>query len=379
MTLVLNEEQQMLRESARDFLQARSPIANLRDLRDSGESDGFDRDLWSEIAEMGWAAINIPESYGGLEYGCSGLGIVLEETGRTLASSPLISTALMGVTALVESANEAVCEAWLPQIAAGDKLLALAVDENGHHQPETVALSAESDGNDFVLNGSKCHVLDGHVADGVIVSVRTSGNTDDRDGISLFLVESTLSGIEIEQAKLLDNHVAATISFDNVRVRAANLLGDVDKGWSILEKTLDAGRIGISSELLGIAQESFERTMEYLKERKQFGVPVGSFQALQHRAAILFGEIEMCKSTVLKALQVADEGDEQLPIYASLAKARSGETAKLATAEAIQMHGGIGMTDEFDIGFFIKRYQALEQTLGNSNFHLERFARIKGY
>ncbi len=379
MTLVLNEEQQMLRESARDFLQARSPIAKLRDLRDSGESDGFDRDLWSEIAEMGWAAINIPESYGGLEYGCSGLGIVLEETGRTLASSPLISTALMGVTALVESANEAVCEAWLPQIAAGDKLLALAVDENGHHQPETVALSAECDGNDFVLNGSKCHVLDGHVADGVIVSTRTSGNKDDREGISLFLVESTLSGIEIEQAKLLDNHVAATISFDNVRVRAANLLGDVDKGWSILEKTLDAGRIGISSELLGIAQESFERTMEYLKERKQFGVPVGSFQALQHRAAILFGEIEMCKSTVLKALQAADEGDEQLPIYASLAKARSGETAKLATAEAIQMHGGIGMTDEFDIGFFIKRYQALEQTLGNSNFHLERFARIKGY
>ncbi len=379
MALVLNEEQQMLKDSARDFLQSRSPIANLRALRDGGESIGFKREFWSEIAEMGWPAINIPESYGGLEYGCSGLGIVLEEAGRTLASSPLISTALMGVTALLESANEALCETWLPRIGSGEKLLALAIDESSHHRPESVALSAQSRGDDFILNGHKRLVLDGHVADGLIVSARTSGDTEDHAGISLFLLNSDLPGIEVEHATLLDNHTAARINFKDVQTNAANILGQTGKGWKILEKTLDTGRIGIAAELLGIAQEAFERTMAYLKERKQFGVPLGSFQALQHRAAILFGEIELCKSVVLKALQTIDEGDEKLPLYASLAKARSAETAKLATAEAIQMHGGIGMTDDFDIGFFIKRYQALEQTFGNSNYHLERFARLRGY
>lgn len=379
MALVLNEEQLMLRDAARDFLQSRSPVASLRALRDGGEGTGFDRELWSEIAEMGWPAIAIPESYGGLEYGCTGLGIVLEESGRTLASSPLISTALMGVTALVESANEAVCETWLPRIGSGEKLLALAIDESNHHRPESVALSAPIHGNDFILNGHKHLVLDGHVADGLIVSARTSGDTEDQVGISLFLVNTDLPGIEVEHVRLLDNHVAARISFKDVPVRAVNILGQRGKGWKILDKTLDTGRIGIAAEMLGIAQEVFERTMAYLKERKQFGVPVGSFQALQHRAAILFGEIELCKSVVLKALQAIDEGDEKLPIYASLAKARSGETARLATAEAIQMHGGIGMTDDFDIGFFIKRYQALEQTFGNTNYHRERFARLKSY
>ncbi len=379
MALVLNEEQLMLRDAARDFLQSRSPIASFRELRDNGKTTGFSRELWTEMAEMGWAAIHIPESYGGLEYGCSGLGIVLEEAGRTLASSPLISTALVGVTALVESSNEAVCETWLPQIASGEKLLALAVDESGHHRPESVALSAQSNGDDYILNGHKSQVIDGHVADGLIVSARTSGVIDNQEGISLFLVEADQPGIELEHTTLLDNHRAARISFTDVRLNAANMLGPRDKAWELLEKTLDTGRIGIAAELLGIAQESFDRTMAYLKERKQFGVPVGSFQALQHRAAILFGEIEICKSTVLKALQAIDEGDENLAVYASLAKTRAGETAKLATAEAIQMHGGIGMTDDFDIGFFIKRYQALEQTFGNSNYHLERFATLKGY
>ncbi len=379
MALVLNEEQLMLRDSARDFLQSRSPVASLRELRDGDGNTGFSRTLWTEIAGMGWPAINIPESYGGLDYGCSGLGIVLEEAGRALASSPLISTALMGVTALLESANEALCETWLPQIGSGEKLLALAIDESNHHRPESVAMSARSSGEGLILNGQKRLVLDGHVADGLIVSARTSGNTEDKSGITLFLVNSDLPGIEMQDTTLLDNHTAARISFKDVQISADNMLGQRDEAWKILEKTLDTGRIGIAAELLGIAQEAFDRTMAYLKERKQFGLPVGSFQALQHRAAILFGEIELCKSAVLKALQAIDEGDEKLPMYASLAKARGGDTAKLATAEAIQMHGGIGMTDDFDIGFFIKRYQALEQAFGNTNYHLERFACLKGY
>ena len=299
--------------------------------------------------------------------------------GRTLASSPMISTALMGVVTLTNSGNRDLCEEWLPAIATGEKLLALAFEEHQRHRPDSVALTAKPAGDGYVLNGSKTTVLDGHVADGLIVSARTSGDTDDRQGISLFLLDRDQAGLQMEYSALLDNHGAARVSFDNVEVSQARMLGPQGSGWPLLEKTLDAGRIGVAAELLGIARESFERTMEYLKERKQFGVPVGSFQALQHRAAILFGELELCRSVVLKALHALDEQDDQVPVLASLAKARAGATARLATTEAIQMHGGIGMTDQFDMGFFIKRYKALEQLLGDTNYHLDRFARLRDY
>jgi alkylation response protein AidB-like acyl-CoA dehydrogenase len=379
MTLVLTEEQELLRDAARDFLARRSPVARFRELRDSGDRTGFDRTLWSEMAELGWPAINVPEAMGGLGYGSSGLGIVLEECGRTLASSPLISTALMGVTALLESGNRALCEAWLPGIAAGEKLLAVACEEGRRHAPRHVALGAAPAGDGFVLTGAKNMVPDGHVADALLVSARTTGETGERDGISLFLVERGGAGMRETHQALLDNHGAARVRFEGVQIGADRMLGAAGRGWPILAKALDAGRIGAAAELLGIAREVFERTLGYLRERRQFGVPIGSFQALQHRAAILFGEIELCQSVVLRALQALDGGEERLALFASLAKARAGETARLATAEAIQMHGGIGMTDQFDLGFFIKRYKALDQLLGDANYHLERFARLRGY
>jgi alkylation response protein AidB-like acyl-CoA dehydrogenase len=379
MSLVLNEEQQLLRDSARDFLNRQAPLSRFRELRDNGDATGFSRTLWSEMADMGWPAIAIPEQYGGLDYGNSGLGIVLEECGRTLASSPMMSTALMGTLALVESGNRELCETWLPEIATGEKLLALAIEEHNRHRPENVSLTATPAGTGYELNGRKTAVLDGHVADGLIVSARNPDGDSGSGGISLFLVDRDQPGIRVQYTALLDNHGAARIRFSEVEASARQLLCPADTGWRVLEKTLDAGRIGAAAELLGIARETFERTVEYLKERKQFGVPIGIFQALQHRTAILFGEIELCRSVVLKALHALDEADEQLPLLASLAKARAGFTARLATAEAIQMHGGIGMTDEFDIGFFIKRYKSLEQVLGDTNYHLERFARLRGY
>ena len=373
MALVLNEEQVMLRDAARNFLQERAPVSHLREIRDSGNHKGFSSELWTEMADMGWTAILVPEKYGGLGYGYAGLGIVLEECGRTLSPSPLLSTALTAVCALTLAGSPEQCASILPGVVSGELLLALACDEGARHQPERVATAAEVLDQGFILNGRKTAVVDGHVANTYIVSARTA------KGISLFLVPAGAQGVRVQRYPVLDISASAHVTFDQVELSADSLLGPLHGGQVVLDQVLDAARIGASAEMLGIAQEVFARTLEYLKERKQFGVPIGSFQSLQHRAAKLHGEIETCKSLVLKALQTLDdvaEGDAEI---SSLTKAKLGITAHLATTEAIQMHGGIGMTDEFEIGFFLKRCQILETLYGDHHFHLDRFAKIRGY
>ncbi len=379
MALVLNEEQIMLRDAAKDFLNACAPPSHLRQLRDAGDATGFSPGLWAEMVEMGWSAIIIPEAFGGLDYGCTPLGLLLEECGRTLSPSPLLSTALLGTSTLILSGNETVCARWLPQIAAGEKLLALAFEESTRHHPEGIATRAEPEGKDYRLNGHKQAVIDGGTADAFIISTRTRSGKNPDAGISLFLLPKDTSGLTLETTELLDTRRSARLTLNNVILSREHLLGPLHGGYLILQAVLDRGRIGMAAEMLGLAQEVFERTMGYLQERKQFGVPIGSFQALQHRAAILYGEIELCKSVVLKALQAIDANSAEVPMLASLAKARCGPTAALASAEGIQMHGGIGMTDEFDIGFFIKRWRALNQQLGDSRYHLDRFAQLRGY
>jgi alkylation response protein AidB-like acyl-CoA dehydrogenase len=379
MTLVLNEEQSMLRESARDFLHSRAPVSHLRQLRDSQEPAGFSSELWTEMVDMGWAAILIPESYGGLEYGHTGLGLVLEQCGMTLSPSPLFSTALLGVSALLLGGNEAMCKQWLPGIASGEALLGLAFEESHRHNPADVATTAVADGGGYRLNGRKTAVIDGSTAHAFIVSARSQAGLTGKEGISLFLVPADCDGLKLEVTENLDNRRVANLDFNDVRVSESQLLGPVDNAYPVLESVLDRGRVGIAAELLGVSQAVFDLTVQYLKERKQFGVPIGSFQALQHRAATLFGEIELCKSVVLKALQALDDGSDDIPVLASLAKAKCGEVARLATAEAIQMHGGIGMTDEYDLGFYIKRWRSLNQQLGDSRYHLDRFASLRGY
>ena len=379
MELVLNEEQLMLKESAMDFLQHRAPVSHLRELRDDDNQSGYSKELWQEMAEMGWTAVLVPEKFGGLDYGYSGLGILLEETGRKLTPSPLLSSCLMGVTALIRGGSTKQCEKYLPEVATGSHLLALAVNESSRHAPYSVTTTAHSSGEGFRLAGRKTAVVDGHNADTLIVSARTRGSGQDSDGISLFLVPADQPGVTIERYRVLDTHCAAHITLENVEAGADTLLGELHQGVAILDPVLDAGAIGQSAELLGLAQEAFERTLEYLKERKQFGVPIGSFQALQHRAAVMFGDIEQCKSIVLKGLRALDNNGGNIPELASLIKAKLSETAHNVAAEAIQMHGGIGMTDEFDIGFFLKRCQILEAFLGDRYFHLDRFACQRGY
>ncbi len=379
MARVLNEEQRLLQETAKDFLKRNSPVSELRKLRDSRDELGYSAELWQQMAELGWASIILPEQFGGLEFGFLGLGVVIEETGRTLTASPLVASAVIGASAILLGGNDEQKESLLPELAAGRLTLALALEESNHHNPAAVAMAAINEGDHYVLSGKKYFVVDGHSADKLIVAARTSGNPGDTEGISLFLVDGGSAGLTRKRTIMADSRNAANLDFDNVRVSTENLLGELDQGWSVLEPTLDRGRVALAAEMLGSAWEAFERTVEYLKERDQFGAKIGSFQALQHRAAIMFTELELSKSVVLQALSTVDENPEQLPLLASLAKTRLNDVVKLVTNEAVQMHGGIGVTDELDIGFFLKRARVAMQFLGDSGFHKDRYATLCGY
>ena len=379
MALVLNEEQQMLKESAQGFLAEFAPIAELRKQRDAGSQTGYADNLWGQMTDMGWAAILVPEAYGGLEFGHVGMGQIVEQTGRTLTASPLFATAVLGVTAINAAGSEAQKTELLGAIAGGEITTALAVDEKIHHTPTQISMAAVKQGGGYVLNGAKRFVADGSIADKLIVAARTSGEAGDMQGISLFVVDRTAAGVEVERVEMTDTRNYANINFSNVEVAEAALLGEEGKGFKALSTTLDAGNIYLSAELLGMAQQSFEMTLQYLKERKQFGVLIGSFQALQHRAADWWSQVELCKSVVLKSLQAMDEGDKRAPVLASVAKAKLCEVAELSTNEAIQMHAGIGMTDEYDIGFFIKRSRPAQMMFGDSSYHTDRFALLSGY
>ncbi len=381
MPMILNEEQIMLRDSAKDFCVNSAPIAQLRKLRDSNSKDGFDRDTWRRMVELGWGGIPFPEEHGGLAFGYKGLGVVTEETGRTLTASPLFATVWLGGTAINVAGSQAQKSQWLPKIAGGETLMALAVDEGHRHEPYAIGAKATADDDGFTLKGKKTFVLDGHVANTLVVAARTSGRKKDRDGITLFLVDAAAEGVKITRTKMVDSRNAANIQFKDVRVKRSEVLGQVDKGADALDRILDVARIGISAEMLGSLQECFERTVQYLKDREQFGVPIGSFQALKHRAADMFCEVELSKSVVLEALTALDEGrpDEEIAKLASLAKTKVGETFNRVSREGIQMHGGIGMTDEFDIGFFMKRAAVTEQTFGDVNFHRNRYGELEGY
>ena len=377
MALVLNEEQQLLRDSAKTFLQECSPVGNLRKLRDSGEE--WSSELWANMAEMGWTGIVIPEQYDGLQFGYVGAGMLFEACGRTLASSPLMSSALVCSSLVADLGNEDQKQALLPSIASGELILTLALNEGARLNPSATSMTAVADGEGFVLNGRKVYVLDGMIAQKLLVVARTEGSAGDQDGLSVFLVDRDTKGLGISGTLNADNHLAADISFDSVHVGAEALLGEAGKCWAQLQKALDVGAVCSAAELLGIAQESFDRTLQYLKERKQFGVLVGSFQALQHRVATLFCELDLSRSVVLKALQAIDEDSADRSLHASVAKVKCGKTAKLAVNEAVQMHGGIGMTDEFEIGFYMKRSAAARQEYGDDYYHSDHFARLRGY
>ncbi len=379
MALVLNEEQRLLKETAKEFLAKNAPVAALRELRDTKDPLGYSAELWSEMVELGWTGIILPEEYDGLDFGFLGLGAVIEESGRTLTASPLLATVVLGASGIMLGGNEQQKRDLLPRIASGELTLALALEESNHHNPTGCALAATKTDSGWQLDGDKQFVLDGHSADKLLVVARTSGEPGSTAGISLFLVDADTTGITRQRTIMVDSRNAANITFDGVSVSPDALLGELDKGWDVLEPLLDRGRIAIAAEMLGGCLEVFERTLQYLNEREQFGVKIGSFQALKHRAAHMYTEIELGRSVILDALSAVDERPEELPLMASLAKAKLNETYHLITNEGVQMHGGIGVTDVLEIGFFLKRARVLEQTLGNTGYHRDRYARLSGY
>ena len=381
MAMILNEEQTMLKDSAKDFCATNTPIGQLRKLRDEANADGFDRATWGSMVELGWAAIPWDEEHGGLAFGYKGLGVVTVESGRTLTASPLYASVWVGGTVINVAGSDAQKAELLPQLAAGEMLLALALEESHKHNPYNISTTATANGDGYTLDGSKTFVLDGHVADKLIVVARSSGEAGSRQGLSLFMVDREAQGVTVTRTLMADSRNAANVVLSGVQVGSDALIGELDKAADALDQALDIARIGLTAEMLGGIQECFERTVEYLKERKQFGVAIGSFQALKHRAADMFCEIELSKSCVLEALTALDEGRDREDIakLASLAKAKVGETYNLVSREGIQMHGGIGMTDEFDIGFFIKRAAVAEQTFGDVNFHRNRYGELEGY
>lgn len=379
MTMVLNEDQLMLKESAQDFCRANAPVSELRRVRDSQDPDGFSRALWQQMVALGWAGMAIPEEYRGFGFGYGGLEVVLEVTGRNLVPSPLVSTVLLCATALNLGGSEAQKSALLPKIAEGELLMSLALEETAFHHPSRVSCAAQPQGEGFVLDGKKTFVLDGHVADKLIVVARTSGDRDATYGITLFLVDREARGVSVQRCEMVDSRNVANLQLDNVSVSADAIVGELHKGFDVLEKTLDIGRIGLAAEMLGNAQEVFDRIIDYLKQREQFGVLIGAFQGLQHRAATMYSELELCRSAVRRAFSELDGAQRDVPALASVAKAKLSEILGIISNEGVQMHGGIGMTDEFDIGFYLKRARVVQALLGDAAFHRDRYASLNGF
>tara|TARA_B100001057_G_scaffold79863_1_gene75026 strand:- start:11100 stop:12248 length:1149 start_codon:yes stop_codon:yes gene_type:complete len=382
MALALSEDQQLLRDSARDFCQDNAPISVMRRLRDEKSELGYDAKVWQQMIELGWPGIAIAEKYGGFEFGFTGLGLILEETGRTLANSPLIASVLLSASLLSEAGDEKQKSELLPQIASGRLRLTVGVDEEPLHNPTRIACTAIREGSDYILSGTKSFVLDGHIADKLIIVARTSGKSQSESGISLFLLEANTQGLQIRRTIMVDGRNAANLVLKQVRVPEEAMLGREGSGFKPLDAALDIARIGVASEMLGSLQEVFQRIVGYLKQREQFGVQIGAFQALQHRAAEMYSEIELCKSAVLGALQCLDDPSataKHRANMASLAKAKLSEVFERVSNEGIQMHGGIGMTDEFDIGFFLKRARVAQQFLGDASFHRDRYATLNDF
>jgi acyl-CoA dehydrogenase len=380
MELVRSEDQELIAKTAADFVKEKSPIARVRQLRDTNDPVGFSRALWKEMAELGWIGIPFPESVGGAGLGFADLAVVLEELGRSLAPEPFLSTVLLAGQALLLSGDEARAKEWLPRVCKGDAVLALAQQEaKSRYDLAAVETRAERAGKGFRIRGEKVQVLDGHVADAFVVVARTAGGPRDATGLTLLWVPKGAAGLTVTRQSRLDGRNVALVTLDGVEVGPDAVLGDPDAGHALLARAVDRATVGLSAEMLGGMQQAFALTLAHLKSRQQFGVPIGSFQALKHRAANVYIEVELARSAVMAAARAVDQGAPDLAKAVSLAKSRCSDAYVLATNEGVQMFGGVGMTDEYDIGFYMKRARAAELTFGDAAFHRARWATLSGY
>ncbi len=373
MTWILDEQKRMLQDSAQSFLSERAPVAHLRKLRDGNDALGYAPELWRAFAEQGYSAVLVPEAHGGLGLGVAEAGLIAEQIGHTLTPTPYFSTAVLSAWLIKSAGSAAQQSAWLPRIAAAETVVALAVDERARHRSAVLETQAVPDAGGWRLDGRKLLVIDGHGAEALIVAARAG------TGVGLFLLPATTAGLNIERTPMVDARNAARVTLEGVRVTGDALLGTPETGAALLEGVLDVGRAVAAAELLGLADEVFARTMAYLKERKQFDRIIGEFQALQHRAAELFCDLELTRAIVRQALQALDTGAANAPLRVAQAKARASLTANRAVQEGVQMHGGMGMTDELDLGLFMKRARVLQELFGDALVQMDRAAVLSGY
>lgn len=351
----LNDEQVMLRDMAREWADNESPVAAFRKLREAAPADGFDRDAWGAIGQMGWAGILVPEEFGGSAFGYLSLGLVVEQLGRNLSASPLSSTAV-AASAILTGADDAAKQAWLPKLASGEAVATLAFDEGPLHD----RAYSTSVGNGK-LSGTKKFVAEGDGADVFVVAAA--------DGV--YLVPKG-EGVTVARRLMADERSHADVTFADA---PAAKLGDA----ALADAIADRAAAVVAAEMLGLADSGFHQTLDYLKQRVQFGQVLSTFQALQHRMAKMLTELELMRSAVEGALEAIDAGRSDVNQAVSLAKATAGDVLHLVSREMVQLHGGVGMTDEYNAGLYIKRAAVLETMWGNASWHRDRFARLNGY
>ena len=378
MSFLLNEEQRQFSDSAQEFLSAKSPLSLQRQLRDTSSALGFEPRLWEEVIELGWTAAVFPESEGGLAVGYKGMGAVFEAIGRHVAALPLLSSIVLGGEIVLQAGTASQKQTWLPSLMTGQQRLALAIDEQGRHDPRKIKTMATKTADGWLLNGDKWFVMDGLGATCFVVVAKVEKPNGAAE-MGLFLVDNAWTGVKTQATRLADSRNYAQLNLVNVRVTEDMCLGVGAAAEKALNMALDKARICLAAEGLGLLKEAFDRTNTYLKERIQFDVPIGSFQALQHRMARLYTELQMLESCVRAALSAIDSEQDDLALLASLAKARASDLCEKLMNEAIQLHGGIGVTDEFDLGLIVKRARVLQQSLGDGVFHRNRYACLKGF
>lgn len=376
---LLTEEQSLLQDQARSWATEQSPVTAFRAMRDSGIEQRFEPATWQSMIDMGWTGILVPEEHGGSDLGYMTFGVVLEQLGRQLTASPLFASALVGASALRLGGSREQQAQWLPAIVDGSAILTLAVDEGPRHNPSQISLTAKAAGSGYQLTGGKRFVPEGSAATAFVVPARTSGSAGDEAGITLFIVPADAKGVSRHSLSMVDSRGYAHVDFDSVSVGSEHVLGEVDSGFSLLDAILDRGRAGLGAEMIGTASAAFDMTLEYLKTREQFGRVIGSFQALGHRAAVLYTDMELARSCAEAALQGIDGNADNVAELCSLSKAKVGDFLHVMSRQLIQIHGGIGMTDEFDAGFYLKRARPLEALYGTPGFHRDRYARTLGF
>jgi alkylation response protein AidB-like acyl-CoA dehydrogenase len=371
MDLGLDEQQEMLKNFARDFLEKECPESLVREMEE--DEKGYSPELWRKMAQQGWMGLIIPEKYGGTGMNICELVVLLEEFGRALVPGPFIPTVVLGGVPIMEAGTEEQKNQFLPRIAAGELIMTMALTEpSAKWTADGVQLEARREGDEYVLNGTKLFVQDAHVTDSMVVVARTGGAGE--DGITLFLVDSKSPGIKFELLKTIASDKQCEVTFENVRVPAANILGEEGKGWPIVEKTKKVATVAACAYLVGLSQMDFDTTLNYAKERVQFGRPIGSFQAIQHKLADAVIDVDGSRFITYKAAWSLQEGEPDADVMISMAKAWTSDASRRVVAHGQQIHGGIGFTKEYKIQLYFRRQKWMELMWGDADYHRELVA-----